>query len=247
MGPGSWEKPRDMPKPKRTDFVPNAFQARVAERLEALGINAFDAADRGSFPDRKFVYDITTGRKGGVRGANLRALAAALECSPEYLLGETDEISRTIVGEIASKVWVRGKVAAGMWIDVSIEQDGKFERMESPFPVDPRYPAEAQFDLIVQGTSVDRFARDGQRLRCISPDGSGRDWQEGDLVVAVRFRGELRERTVKRAKRRNGHWALMPESDDPIWEPLELHEHRDGDDMERVEIEGIVLYVYAVA
>jgi transcriptional regulator with XRE-family HTH domain len=54
------------------------LRALIRRRLEALGINSFEAARRVG-AQRTFVNDILSGRKQSVRGDNLRRLADALE------------------------------------------------------------------------------------------------------------------------------------------------------------------------
>lgn len=63
------------------------LKRRVAERLDALKINAFEAA-RAVELGRDFVNDILNGKKTSVRGQNLLKLAEALKCTPDYLINE---------------------------------------------------------------------------------------------------------------------------------------------------------------
>lgn len=73
---------------------------RVRERLEALGINPFEAARRAGF-ERSFVNDLLIGRKKSVRGAALLRLATALGCDPAYLVGMQAAPRHTPEGEVA--------------------------------------------------------------------------------------------------------------------------------------------------
>lgn len=60
---------------------------------------------------------------------------------------------------------ILGRVAAGRWIDVHVLENE--DHPASVFPPDPRFPIAAQFDLIVEGTSLNKFAQPGDRLRCV--------------------------------------------------------------------------------
>ncbi|MDB5456214.1 MAG: hypothetical protein JWP92_1799 [Caulobacter sp.] len=64
---------------------------RVRDRLDVLGINAFEAARRmGDKTGRDFVSDILKGRKNSVRGDKLTLLAKALETDTAFLLAAAD-------------------------------------------------------------------------------------------------------------------------------------------------------------
>jgi len=67
------------------------LKRRVAQRLEKLKINQFEAARRAGL-ERNFVSDILAGRKKSIRGDNLSRLAKALQCPPEYFLIENYEL-----------------------------------------------------------------------------------------------------------------------------------------------------------
>lgn len=69
----------------------SSLQTFTKLRLDALGINQFEAARRGEL-ERGFVRDILIGRKTTVLGRNLVKLAAALETTPE-------EIARVMEGD----------------------------------------------------------------------------------------------------------------------------------------------------
>jgi SOS-response transcriptional repressor LexA len=138
---------------------------------------------------------------------------------------------------------VLGKVAAGVWFEVQDVDCGKHEA--SPFPPDPRYPIEAQFDLVVDGTSIDRLAPDGYNLRCVDIAKAGIAVRDGDIVVVRRLRagGALVETTVKRWFRKGDKVELRPYSTDARWqEPIEL-----GSDGDEVAVTAKVLWTYRPA
>jgi transcriptional regulator with XRE-family HTH domain len=136
------------------------------------------------------------------------------------------------------KIRVHGEVAAGVWRATGGSDLTDFDREESLLPPDPRYPAEAQYDLIVRGTSINQVARDGDRLRVVSIDHA--DPAEGDLVIVERFNGDLLETTAKRIWRNIKPAELRPDSDDLQWHPISL----DGKEDYSVKVIGIVLYAY---
>lgn len=67
----------------------NSLKDKVEERLAALKITAFEAAARMG-KSRTYVYDIIKGKKTSVQGANLDALAEALETTSTWLLHSED-------------------------------------------------------------------------------------------------------------------------------------------------------------
>lgn len=63
----------------------NSLKDKVEQRLADLKITAFEAAARMG-KSRTYVYDIVKGKKTSVQGANLDALADALETTSSWLL-----------------------------------------------------------------------------------------------------------------------------------------------------------------
>lgn len=117
---------------------------------------------------------------------------------------------------------ILGRVAAASWTEIMQSQAVASAPASSPFPPDPRYPLDAQFDMIVDGTSINRFAQPGEALRCINIVRSGVFVNDGDLVIVERTRaGILRETSAKRLRRKGRTVELWPDSDDPLWqEPI---------------------------
>ena len=140
---------------------------------------------------------------------------------------------------------ILGRVAAGVWIEIGVTEDEMSEHPASKFPPDPRYPLAAQFDLIVEGTSINKFAGPGEILRCVDVVTAGVEIRENDLVIVTRTRAtDERETTAKRVRRFNGHFELWPESSDPRWQtPIVVHPG-GADQHDSVAITAIVLYAY---
>lgn len=96
-----------------------------------------------------------------------------------------------------------GEVAANVWRGVDSDDHARFDEDNSVFPPDPRYPVDAQYDLIVRGTSINRVAHDGYRLRVLDITKTGHEVPDGELVVVRRTRddGQIVETTAKRNRR----------------------------------------------
>jgi len=139
---------------------------------------------------------------------------------------DTFERSKSGLGSVP----VIGEVAAGIWLEVDVFDEPRLEPI--PTVLDARYPPESQFALIVRGPSINRTAKDGAILLCVSMD-SGISINDGDLVIVERTRaqGAMVETTAKFVKRRNGGYELWPHSTDPRYqEPLFINEDEtDGD------------------
>lgn len=114
---------------------------------------------------------------------------------------------------------VRGEVAAGLWLETAPFLDD----LDVTDFIDGLYvpPSMVQWTycLRVRGTSINKIAPDGSYLVCLDVL-SGIEVQERDVVIVERVRddGSLREVTAKRLIRQDGNLALMPESDDPMWQ-----------------------------
>lgn len=219
------------------------LKEKVEARLNDLKRNPFEAA-RIAGLERGFINDILNGRKRSVRGENLVKLAIGLDCDPNYLIGR-QEVPKGDMREGPGIVCIQGDVAAGVWLDCGFDGWDTYELEASPFPPDGRFLTNKQFDVIVRGNSINRFARDGQRLRCVLLEAYPWPLEDNDIVIAERFRGDLRERTAKRWRIHDGVAELWPDSDDPRWqEPLKINSEDGTSDGDLIQIYGVVLYVY---
>lgn len=153
------------------------------------------------------------------------------------------QTNKTIAGNSAKvQIKIVGRVAAGVFRE--IEQVSLEQCPVSPFPPDPSYPLEAQFDLVVEGNSINKFARDGEIVRCVDIASTGVELVDGDLVIVRRQNGALVETTAKRARRKGSAWELRFDSDDPRYQGSLVLDPVDGD---QIEITAIVLYAYRPA
>lgn len=205
------------------------------------------------------------------RPRKLRELARFLDVSEDWLLDDEQGVERIPANynaieqshvefagqfQIAQLTSVHipivGRIAAGFFREVETSQwDWNAVRHfpASPFPPDPQYPLAAQYDLRVDGPSVNRFARDGDYIRCVDLRKAPVGWVDGDYVVIERRRGGMVETTAKRVVRTPSGVELRPDSDDPQWQtPLLIpNEGQAHDTDDEIAIIGLVLWVYRPA
>jgi SOS-response transcriptional repressor LexA len=216
---------------------PGTFVWRVAQLVDTSGRSATDiSSEAGS---RDIIRDIFRRPEQSKTITVIERLAEALETSAEYLLfGHPD-------AHAAAAIELAGEVNAGSFRLVDLPAQGKrFARVQ--IPPAPRFPAIAQFDLIVRGESINRIAREGDYLRCLSLSKSGQSARHGDLVIVERRRaqeGDV-ETTAKRLRDTGSHIELWPESDDPFWRaPMIIRkDHRSSD--EQISITALVLFIF---
>lgn len=221
-----------------------SWDQRLRQKLEELGWSTAELGRRMGKPDQAFLerlYKYVRGEVKNPRGDLLDQIAAVVGLTgPQLRYGFefTDDTQRYSI-----EIKILGEVAAGVWKDVQRSDHTEFERDDSPFPPDPRYPVETQYDLIVRGTSINRVAMDGYRLRCVDVHKAGLEVHDGDLVIVERRRdgGHLIETTAKRVRRRRGKLELWPDSDDPQWQEPILYGEDKGD---AVQIQALVIYAY---
>lgn len=118
------------------------------------------------------------------------------------------------------------------------------ERLYGPDPQDPRFPAEAQFDLVVEGSSLDKLARQGDLIRCLDVDVAEVEISDGDIVVIERRRGDDIELLGKRAIRQGEDLELWSESTRDCWREPVIRHKQERRLAGEVRIIGKVLYAY---
>jgi len=140
----------------------------------------------------------------------------------------------------------KGEVAAGQWLDLDIEVDPR-DFDQYPIAADPRYPQDAQYGLIVRGTSMNRVAEAGDVLHCLDLITAHEEAEEDDVVIVERRRAQegQREVTAKRIRKRGKLIVLAPDSTDSKWKPIEFDPKASQDeDREEVRVIAIVLAIY---
>lgn len=226
-------------------MISDGWRKRLAAEVERQGTSMKAVSIKAGLGET-YVRDAVARGRG--KEENLRKIAAALGVSFDWLIAKSS--SRDISTPPDNAGWfipIMGEVAAGAWLDPKVYDIPLSKRLNAPFPPDPRYPVEAQFDLVVRGESLNLFARDGEMVRCVDCERAGLEPQTGDLVIVKRTRhGDDVETTAKRLYRRNGAAELRPESDDPRWQDaLVLDQKTVGEG--RIIVSAVVLYAYRAA
>lgn len=212
---------------------------RIHEALKAVKKKARRASEEaGLGPD--VIRDLQRKPDVQPRLDTLEALSRTLGVTPEWLAWGIRP-SRAKPGLLK----IRGEVAAGLWLELEgptdvVEYDG------APIPLDPRYPADAQYGLIVRGTSINRTAGPGDVLQCVDTRIRPVALNDNDLVIVERHRAQRgqQEVTAKRWRRRGRTIELHPDSDDPQWrDPLVL-DPRKAKDGEEIAVIAVVVGLY---
>lgn len=217
------------PEPEMADW-----KDRLEEEIHRQNLDMKSVSRRAGLGGT-YIRDVL--RRGYGAGIDpIARIAQVLGVSVDWLITGMGEARGS-----ETPIRVIGTVAAGVWMELDENIASLEEAPISPFPADPRYPSEAQFDLVVRGNSINRVAHDGDRIRCVSVTATGVVPREHDLVVVRRRRDGLEETTVKRAVRQQGELLLMPESTDPRWQqPIRI----DAADGVEVSIVARALYAY---
>lgn len=155
------------------------LKRRVRERLDALGINPFEAERRANLK-RGYVNDLLIGKKTTFREKALPALASALECELDYLTGRRDTPTGTEPGSAIGGMALAGIAEAGAWRDPDAESVPA-----TPLPVhpDPRFDSARQSIFLVRGDHAAGLRITGGSIVLVVSDSAYRD---GDVVVARR-------------------------------------------------------------
>lgn len=150
-----------------------------------------------------------------------RAYAAAFNTTASWLLTGEERIGGGLgFAQLPDeRIFVKGRVAGGEWLEERIRV--AIPAYESIFPPDSRFPIEAQFDLSVHGESLNRFAQDGDFLRCLDLDLANAKIRDGDLLIVERRTGQgLTEITARRLREAASGPVLSFESDNPCFHDM---------------------------
>lgn len=219
---------------------------RVKKRRKELRMSQVKLANAAGIGQSTLV-EIETGVTNQPR--SIVKLAEALRMTVEELTGSTETglyvlKTRAIIDRDAERnvsfayIRVRGEVSAGVWR--AMEEEDAFETYEVPIASDPRFPPGSLFGLIVRGSSVDKFARDGEIAVCLDIWQSPRPYQHDDLVVVRRRRAGEHETTIKQVRWHNKVLCLFTASNDPRFDneaPLNVEHDGESD----VEVIGLAL------
>jgi SOS-response transcriptional repressor LexA len=213
-----------------------SWNERLRALVKELGLTMAELERRSGVPYDS-INKYLRGEVENPRGDTLDRLAKALGTTVVYLrTGLTDRKPLP-----SRAVPYRGKVAAGVWLEI----DQAFEPEEwLPFNPVPQYPEGAVYCLTVEGDSIDRIAPQGSVLVCVDLYESGVTIRDGDLVIVERSKQQdgLRETTAKRVRSVPGGLELYPESSNPKWLPIFVpDDRRERDDT--LQIKARVEYI----
>lgn len=222
------------------------FVARIEEQCRALG-QSERAVSIAAFGHHKGIAQMRKHASPGIE--TFRRLAAVLGTTPAYLAyGEGAATGPAAPAPHrpgrAALLPIAGEVAAGQWLEVDAAVDAPAHTVQ-PLAADPRWPAEAQYAVVVRGTSINRVAPDGAILACVDTRQIRYHAQTGDLVIVQRTRhgGQDMERTAKRYRQVEDHYELWPDSTDARHKPLVIDPAADQDEGTSVEVIGLVTRV----
>jgi len=206
-------------------------------RAHENGQNQFDATTATTYAR---AYGVNAGWLLTGDGA-VKALVKSLRRN-DFPFGRNDGAARVAAGPT---IPVSGVVAAGVWLENSAIRMRTAWSAAGSFPPDPRFSFESQFDLVVEGTSLNRFAQAGDHLRCIDIHTLSLEVHDGDLVVIERIKNNaLTETSVKRVRRISDRCEFWADSDDPLWQSRIIVRDGKSDENETVKVIGLVLWKY---
>lgn len=138
-------------------------------------------------------------------------------------------------------VEVVGTVKAGAWQDID---DSRGDSMGELVPSVGDYPLDWQYAFVVDGESLNKVARPGDRLVCLDLIKSQVEIEDGDLVIVerTRYAGQMVERTAKRVRKTIAGIELWPESTAPEFQGAISYKTGNGETGE-VSIKAKVLWI----
>jgi transcriptional regulator with XRE-family HTH domain len=229
---------------------------RIRARLKELGKTSW-AACRDVFRqtgDKRFardiLRDILRGKQESVRADRVELIAIALDVTEDWVLGLPEGGGRIL--ETASRseqiqsleiLPVRGKVAAGVWLEMA---DTAQALGYAPVSSDPDFDGHDQWLEEVDGDSMDKVYPAGTFVHVVDAISIGYAPRAGDHVIVMRRsqQGGLIERSLKTVALNRGRVELWPESTNPAWSrPLSYAQGAKGDDV-TVEIVALVIGEY---
>ena len=214
---------------------------RIIELREARQWSGSELARRAGI-NQQNVWDIEQGRTS--RSKFLPEIAAALGLTIDDLIGETPVSQRTMPGSSAPVPMIPliGAAAAGRWLEApgAFDNNLSVERF-----LHPQWALAQQYAVRLEGSSMNKLIPDGALCIC-TPYATARPApMTGDIVHAVRSRGQLEEWTVKRLRTRGSVLELWPESFDPRYQsPMTFNVgslFQEDDKDVKLEIRGLVL------
>jgi SOS-response transcriptional repressor LexA len=233
--------------PSKPSYTVEELLKRIEQRREELGLTERAAAVLAGLSPSQIRTMRRQYVEGKQRAASLRTidkLAGALRTTPEWLTTGVGQESvrpaeRVPAPQTDSDLRLMGAVAAGVWLENSIEA-GQSQHVS--VPPDPRYPFYHQFAYEVRGSSTDRFARPGDFLIVVDRQAANLALRPGDIVIATVKKGRLHEVTARRYTLGPYGHELHYEASEPPYQTGIFFSDTEGS--EGVTIGGIVVAVY---
>lgn len=137
----------------------------------------------------------------------------------------------------------RGAVCLGVWKDVDLA-DSTRPIQNRLAPLDPRFPADVQFDILAEGDSSSRIAQDGHLIRCVDVERANLVLRDRDFVVIERRNPQgLIEVSARQVQKNGDIIELLSASRDPrLKSQILLYDGKA--DKQEIKIIGKVLWVY---
>ncbi|UHC20430.1 hypothetical protein LRS73_35235 (plasmid) [Methylobacterium currus] len=221
------------------------FIARIEGRIAALGTTE-RAVSLEAFGHHKGIAQMRKSASPGIE--TFQRLAGALRTTAAYLAyGDGAPEAARAPRQFTTRLGllpIAGEVAAGHWLEIDTMVDAPSFTGQSLAP-DPRWPAKAQFALVVRGTSINRVAPDGALLHCVDPRQTREEPRSGDLVIVERKRhsGQDLERTAKRYRPTDTGHELWPDSTDARHKPIVVDNSEEPEEGTSIEVIGLVIRV----
>jgi hypothetical protein len=181
--------------------------------------------------------------------------ARAFKVAPTWLLLGDEALGASGATAIGASLPDAAQIEAGLEAIIGARpaqiMDGRALRPASEavvglvsIPHDSRYPQVAQFVLVVEGESVNRVARDGDRLLCVDIDMLGLPPGQGDLVLIERNGAMGNETSIRRLRRIGRCIALSFDSTHADWRETMIFPEGTGLSAHGVRVLAKALFVF---
>lgn len=207
------------------------LQARVKRRMSDLGLNAYLCAKKAGLGET-YVRDIIRGKTRRPSADNLAKLAAVLDTSTKYLMGD-DNVA--VAPFPVAGLPVVAIAQPFVWVEHSM-LDGDLEMVA--LARDPRFPNARQYAVRIRGNGMDEVYSDDTYVTCADFKEAAIPLRHGLHVHVERYSdgGDLIEHTVRAVQQRGNRLYLVAKSSNPKLTPIEAPE----EDSTKIVIKGIV-------
>lgn len=166
------------------------LRQRVQSRLNALGINIFEA-ERRAHMKRGFLNDLIIGKKHSLREKTLPAIADALDCDVEFLAGSQATPRRSSPTETMTRVV--GVAELGAWREAGTFFGDPLPTI--PIAPDPRFsPDQVRLFLVHGEHAAGLGITGGSLVWVLKSDGP---FREGDILLTRRRQNETEELAIR--------------------------------------------------